>query len=213
MRVTDEYLIAGDTSAEPELLRKLFQTAEVLVRQRLAENSNSPPDLLELLLHDPDPDVRACLANNPAVTREMLEQLCCDINDDVRASVAEDPNMPYDLLIQLSEDANPYVRDIAENTLDGLAFERELAAQGYVHEEGTAAKLGELLMGANLLSAENADRYIDLGRLEGKPLGWLLVNRGVITKGRVIKALKLQSQVRRGKISQSQAIETLCGSQ
>jgi len=209
MKVTNEYLIAGDLATAPEILRDLFASAQAGIRRRVAENPSTPVDVLLSLVDDPNPDVRASLVHNPSVTRHILERLCADSDADVRVSIAEEPRLPVDLLIKMADDPNPYVKDVAEMTLEGISFENELHKEGYVHEEGAEARLGDLLAGANVLMREHIDHYIKLGRDKGIPLGRLLVQENVLGKGVVIRALKLQSQVRKGKISQQEAWKEL----
>lgn len=209
MKVTNEYLLSGDLTADPDSLRLLYQSAPSEIRCRLAENPNCPQDILRLLVEDSDPEVRASLVHNPNVGREILERLCNDRDVDVRASIAEEPRLPFDLLSRMADDVNPYVKDIAESTLDGLSFERELSHEGYVHEVGSTARLGELLVQSQVLDGRTLEQLLELASSTGKPLGQLIVQEKMVNRSIVIRALKLQSMVRRGKISLSNAVEQL----
>lgn len=70
-------------------------------------------------------------------------------------------------------------------------------------------KLGELLVLAGFLSQDVLLTALEIGLLEEKPLGQILINRDLITKSVLDKALELQALVEDNKILPVQASEVL----
>lgn len=191
------------------MLRQIYQSARPSVRRRLAENPATPEELIVLLAHDSDPEVRASLAGNCSVPLEILEFLCVDENADVRLAMAEDPNTPPYLLHNLCDDTNPYVRDRAEATLEAVSFESQLRNEGFVPQSGSTARLGELLMAAEIVTEAEIEKNLRHSREFEMPLGRALVKNHEVDANVVIRALKLQTLVRKGKITFESAVEKL----
>lgn len=162
-----------------------------------------------MLSKDSDPEVRASLAANSSVPLEILEQLVNDPDVNVRLSLAEEITLPPYILQKLCEDANPYVRDKAECTLEGVNFENQLKNEGFVHQSGNMARLGELLVDAGALTEEELEESLAVARQEELPLGRVLVKDNKVEAGLVIRALKLQSLVRKGKLTLESAEDKL----
>ncbi len=209
MYLSDHFLTAGDPAQSPEVLRDVYQNAPSDVRRRLAENPSSPEELLFRLSKDSDPEVRASLAYNKVVPLEILEALAGDEDVNVRLALAEEFELPPYILQKLCEDQNPYVRDRAEATLEGLLFESQLKDEGFVHQAGTSARLGDLLVGAMVLTSDSLEEALAAAAEHDMPLGRVLVIQHKVDPLTVIRALKLQSLVRRGKISLESAEEKL----
>lgn len=209
INISSPFLAAGDSSLSPDVLRDVYQNAHPSVRRRLAENPSSPEELLFILSKDSDPEVRASLACNRSVPLEILEELAVDDDVNVRLTLAEEIALPPYILLKLCEDSNPYVKDRAEATVEGISFESQLKSEGFVHQAGTAARLGELMVAANILSEEVLDHCLKTAQEQELPLGRVLVKLDLVEAALVIRALKLQSLVRRGKLSVESAEQKL----
>jgi hypothetical protein len=207
--LSDHFLVAGDPAQSPEVLRDVYQNAPPDVRRRLAENPSSPEELLFRLSKDSDPEVRASLAYNKVVPLEILEALAGDEDVNVRLALAEEFELPPYILQKLCEDQNPYVRDRAEATLEGLLFESQLKSEGFIQQAGTSARLGDLLVAASVLTIELLEEALKAATEHDMPLGRVLVIQYKVDPLTVIRALKLQSLVRRGKISLESAEQKL----
>jgi len=209
MYISGRFFAAGDPASSPETLREVYRNAQPKVRRRLAENPSSPEELLVMLSKDSDAEVRASLASNRAVPLETLEALAKDEDVNVRLTLAEESALPPYILQKLCDDSNPYVRDRASETLEGLSFENQLKNEGFVHQSGTTARLGELLLAAGVLDQTTLDSSLEATKTEELPLGRVLVRDNRVDTTIIIRALKLQSLVRRGKITVESATEKL----
>ncbi|MBK9144625.1 MAG: hypothetical protein IPM23_19210 [Candidatus Melainabacteria bacterium] len=200
MRIED-YIAAGDPQAPAGILWKIYRCGDYKTRRRLAENPATPVSLLRELLDDPHPEVRASVASNSSAPEDFLDRLCSDPDIDVRLSLAQETSLPEKYLLRLLEDSNPYVCDFARSSLECREFEHHLRARGYVHEPGLVARLGELLVAAGLLAKGRIPGLVELARREKVNLGFLLVREKLLTRDTVVRALKLQSRIRSGKLS------------
>ena len=209
MYISGRYFAAGDPSQSPETLTDVYKNATPALRRRLAENTSTPEELLILLAYDTDPEVRSRLGGNRSVPLKILEMLCEDKDADVRLSLAEESALPPYLLKKLCEDSNPYVRNRAEATLEGITFEDQLKDEGFIHQPGNTAKLGELLITAKVLNENTLDQSLKVAGVEDIPLGRVLVKTNKVDAEIVVRALKLQSLVRKGKITLASAEEKL----
>lgn len=209
MYLSGRFFTAGDPSQSPEVLRDVYENARPSVRRRLAENPSSPEELLVMLSKDSDPEVRSSVACNKAAPLEILEALASDSDVNVRLSLAEEFALPPYILQKLCEDDNPYVKDRAEATLEAIAFENQLRNEGFVHQAGPTARLGELLVAAAVLTRESLEQALEEAKTEELPLGRILVKNNRIDPEIIIRALKLQSLVRKGKISVESAEQKL----
>jgi len=207
--MSGRFFTAGDPLQSPDILKSLYENGSSLVRRRLAENPACPADLLITLSKDPDPDVRVCLASNPAASPDILHSLVNDENVDVRLSLAEDCALAPYLLKILADDTNPYVKARAESTIECLEFEEQLKKQGFVPQEGTVALLGELLVAAGAVSRDVLMISLSYSKSVDMPLGRVLVKNNQVDAELVIRALKLQTLVRGGKLSLESALEKL----
>jgi len=205
----EDYIVAGDPQAPAGILWKIYRSGDFKTRRRLAENPSTPVSLLRELLNDPHPDVRASIASNSSAPEELLDRLCSDPDIDVRLSLAEETSLPEKYLLRLLEDSNPYVSDFARSSLECREFEHHLRARGYVHEPGLVARLGELLVAAGLLRKARIPGLVELARREKVNLGFLLVREKLLTRDTVVRALKLQSRIRSGKLCFEAAVGEL----
>ncbi|MEQ9450500.1 MAG: hypothetical protein RJQ07_02850 [Pseudomonadales bacterium] len=103
------------------------------IGQALAQNPGTPIDLLAKLKEDPDELVRFYLVSNPACPKEVLVDLSVDRSSTVRRGVAENPKTPANLLRTLAEDAKYEVsarvainKRCPTKTLEGLARHRNI---------------------------------------------------------------------------------------
>jgi hypothetical protein len=115
-----EYIIAGNSHTEPEVLDKLALSSCENVRRQVAENPATNLATLMLLLGDKSPEVRLALTYNRFLPATYLEWLSRDESDDLRFAMAENPHIPSHILESLSQDSNPYVANRAQKTLARL---------------------------------------------------------------------------------------------
>ena len=205
----DARLIAGNPETPIEVIRQLYTADSPAVRERVAANPTTPPDILAILAGDKEPYVRIALAENSRLPKATAEVLCDDANPDVRFNLAGNIRISADLLLRLSEDDNPYVADAATKALDIVAFEALLKAQHFQHQPGEVARLGELLVASSWLNQELLAESLKSSCEQHLPLGQLLLRWGFVPPSVLVNALKLQSSIRRGQMSLSEAIERL----
>lgn len=204
-----DYIKAGDTTQSPESLWKLYYSNSPRTRLRLAENPSTPEDLLEELARDLDCDVRAAVAVNPQADRKLLQILVEDENINVRLQLASEPGLPVHLLEKLAQDENPYVRDLAEGTLDIIFLEEQLKEMSLVCEPGHIARVGKLFIDAELISEEDLEICLSMSQSQEVPVGQILIRQKHFSPDLVLYALRMQTQVRIGKLSLSQAVSKL----
>ncbi len=199
----------GDSSRPPGTVYEAFRNGGPKVRRKLAENPSTPEDVLFALAMDADPTVRGSLAKNRSVPLAILEQLVIDNDVSVRMKLAEESALPAHILRRLCEDFEPQVQIQAQATLEGVTFEKQLKSEGFVRQEGNTARLGELLIVAGVVSEDTITKSLDTCQVEQLPLGRILVRENRVDSDIVIRALKLQSLVRNGKITLDSAVEKL----
>ncbi|HEY9785682.1 MAG TPA: GAF domain-containing protein [Candidatus Obscuribacterales bacterium] len=139
----------------------------------------------------------------------MLSALCSDDDVNVRLTLAQRMDLPASILERLREDDNPYVRDCAERTLEIKALETQLSEDHLVVERGDDAKLGELLLKSGWFDDKTLSRMLSLAVSEKRPLGQVIIRETDITHHLVVAALRLQADVRRGKLSLNAAVNAL----
>lgn len=94
-------------------------------------------------------------------------------------------------------------------TLEGLNFEQQLRSDGFVPQPGTIAKLGELLVGAEVIEEQRLKPFLAVAGPEDVALGQVLVCAHAVEPQIIIRALKLQSLVRMKKITLESALGKL----
>lgn len=125
MSVYTRRAVAGNPSAPVDLLLKLAEDENILVRKAVAENRKSDPlsyiphGIVGTLARDPSPDVRSALACNPETHPHALRMLAQDPNPNVRSCVAssfgkaeghlEDERLP-EMFARMEHDLTPLVR-------------------------------------------------------------------------------------------------------
>lgn len=201
-----EYVKAGDPNLSKEKLWKLYLEECPRIRLRLAENPATPLELLEKLAADPSPEVRAAVARNPKSGNDLLEGLVDDKDINVRLELAHEINLPPHLLERLKEDDNPYVCDIAEGTLDIITLEEQLKEMSLVLEPAHIARVGRLFIEAGLLSEADLEICLTMSQLQEIPIGQILIRQKHFAPNLVLYALRMQTQVRTGKLSLSEAV-------
>ncbi len=209
MTTEHEYLRAGNTDASCDDLRALIRVESARVRRRVAENSRCPEELLKILASDRDQEVRIAVATNPVTPHWLVERLAADESIHVRFEMAEDPNLPGEIIEQLAQDENPYVSDRARRTLEGNALEDALVEAGFRREEGHCERLGELLVHAGFLKAEQVDEFLRISCERDLPLGRIIVQMRVLARPVIVSALSLQSLIRRGELGVEEAVARL----
>ena len=209
MKEMDDYIKAGDQKASRETLWALYKKNSPRVKRRLAENIASPEELLRLLAADRNPEVRASLATNLLTPPDVLEKLSRDENVDVRLALANEINLPIHLLEKLAGDENPYVSDSAESTLDILYLEEQLKEISFVCEPGHLAKIGQLFLEAGLIIETDLEMCLTMSKTQEIPIGQILVKYKHYDPDVVLYALRMQTLVRKGKISLKEAAAKL----
>jgi hypothetical protein len=205
----NDYMIAGSADTPIEVVRDLSILGLTVIRERLAANPNTPLEILEKLALDADPVVRSAVAENPTISRKIAEQLFRDEHPDVRFSLAENLKTPLDLIGRLTEDENPYIGNAAVKTLDILYFECMLTEQKFEIEAGETARLGELLVASSWLGEDIMLGCVKQASNHRVPLGQVLLRTGLVVPTVLLLALKLQSKIRRGQVSLSDAVQQL----
>lgn len=208
----DDCLIAGNPGTSAEVLLVLAETAAKSVRERVAANGSASIAVLEKLVCDNEHTVRACLAENPNLPKSIAERLCSDTHPDVRHTLAENVRLDADLIQRLIEDDNPYISKAASKTMDILYFESMLKEQHFAYRPGESARLGELLVGSFWISKDQMLGCVAQATNQHLPLGQILLKAELVSKEVLVRALKLQSRVRRGEISAAEATKRLAES-
>ncbi|MBI1272384.1 hypothetical protein GC174_18315 [bacterium] len=204
-----DYVKAGDPGQSADQLWKLYYLDCSRIRVRLAENPSIPDDMLKELIADAEGEVRAAVCRNPRADRLMLERLVMDDDINVRLELAHEPNLPRHLLECLMEDDNPYVRDIAEGTLDIVTLEDQLKEMSLVSEPAHIARVGKLFIDAELISEEDLELCLTMSQLQEIPIGQILIRQKHFTPDLVLYALRMQTLVRTGKLSLDDAVGKL----
>ncbi|HEY9787497.1 MAG TPA: hypothetical protein V6D17_19065 [Candidatus Obscuribacterales bacterium] len=204
-----DYLVAGNPQSTINTLRNLSTAAKTLIRKRLAENPSTPLEVLDRLAQDANPEVRAFLAGNRATPEEILHQLSFDEHDDVRLALAEDPSTPMSILLRLTADENPYVSDSALRTVEGVAVEQQLLADGFTAKTEESEVFAKLLVEAGLVDESRMPTYLTESVIQARHVARILSQNRVLNRDVLVKALKLQALINRGKISRDGALEEL----
>ena len=207
MAVHENYIKAGNPETPVDVLRSLIVGADAAVRRRLAENPKTPEDMLIELSKDSNTDVRGAVAENEKTPRAVLEQLSKDESVQVRYALAGHYTLPIDLLEVFAEsDENPYVKDHARRTLEGIFLEEALREAGFTPRSGEIDKLGDLLVGAEVLQQEHVEELLRISKERQIPLGHAVVESRCVKRSVVVAALKAQRAVRDSEISHEDAI-------
>ena len=103
---TNQRLAAAFATRNSDLLQRLADDSETVVRQAVAANPACPPELCEQLADDPD--MINELLHNPATPASVLETVAAV--KDHREYAASHPNCPPALLDQLASDRDEHVR-------------------------------------------------------------------------------------------------------
>jgi hypothetical protein len=205
----DDYIAAGNPKTTANSLRSLSVAAKTIIRQRLAENPNSPHELIEKLAKDAKPEVRAFIATNRCTPFELLEDLSKDADDDVRLSLAEDPNIPMSIVLRLSADENPYVRDAAVRTLDRISLAQILEGEAENVTQEINEAFAQMLIDARLIESTLLNEYLKTLQESPVHIARVLLEERTLDLPTIAKALKLQKQVQRGKVSYESALDEL----
>jgi hypothetical protein len=209
MTINPDYIKAGHPETTSEELRALSSDTDALVRRRVAENPNCPGDVLTALSDDSDSEVRIAVGSDGSTPKQVLQKLARDEDLDVCLGMADDLNLPKDVLQDLADHDNPYISDQARRALEGLALEEALKESGFIRQEGETAKLGEILVAAELLKVEELNEFLRVGEKDELPLGRVLVQSRTIPRSIIILALNLQTALRRKEIHLEVAIDQL----
>lgn len=192
-----QYIQAGNPETPVAELKELVADSSSRVRRRVAENPATPEELLQILSTDSDHEVRIAVARNPQAPRFVLEKLADDDSVAVRFGLASAHDLPLYILEKLSQDDHPYVNSRAQRTLEGLFLEAALKEISFVHQPQEEAKLGEILIKAEILTSEQVNQYIDSAKSNGLPLGRTLVQARALPRAVIVMALQAQLQIRR----------------
>ncbi len=204
-----EYLQAGNPDTALPDLQLLAKHSNSRVRRRVAENPNADLTILESLSQDSDPEVRIAVARNQNRSSNVLENLSNDESVAVRFGLASAHDLPIKILEKLAKDDHPYISSRAERTLEGLFLEEALKEISFVHQPQEEAKLGDVLVRAEILTKEQINQYLETAKANGLPLGRTLVQSRALPRGVIVMALQAQLQVRKKIKSLENAIDEL----
>lgn len=99
---------------------------------------------------------------------------------------------------------------IATCAREKLTFTQALDQLGWhPHEGKPTARLGELLLASNIITSEQLDRGLEEMRENIVPLGGVLVKQGAISRTLLADALGIQENIRAGKLTKTDGINTL----
>lgn len=116
-----DYMLAGFTMTNGELLRKFADSNDPALRIKVAGNIASPQDVLETLAQDPSAAVRSEVAKNPRAPYMVLQELSTDFSPLVRFAMAQSIYTPLPILKKLDKDLEIRVKRRAEKTIANLA--------------------------------------------------------------------------------------------
>lgn len=113
MSLDERFSIASKTDTAKELLSRLAEDEDYLVRMAVAKNPCAPETALRHLAEDEYLFVRCSVAQNPATPEDVLMLLAQEPEvdfEDVRAAVALNESAPLPLLELLAQDESSVVR-------------------------------------------------------------------------------------------------------
>jgi hypothetical protein len=105
-----QFLSPTVTDSKRERIRRLAQSPDPRVRERVALSYHAPSDVYERLARDPEVSVRSCLARNERTPCDVLRTLAGDVDERVRAWVAINYFVPADAMERLADDESDTVR-------------------------------------------------------------------------------------------------------
>ena len=181
-------------------IEALAQHSSSQVRTVLASSKDTPPEVLRLLASDSNSSVKLAAALNPACPLDILESLAVDADWTIRLGLANQLDVCDEILSALLTHRNPYLAAQSKHAIAAKAFERKLKEQHVVLVRGAKYKLGELLVGANVLSSEHLESALKLGREHHLRLGRVLLQTELIQAPILVESLRLQALLRTEKI-------------
>lgn len=92
--------LARNPGTAPEVLARLADDIERLVRLWVAKNRNTPPEVLAKLAGELDREMRWVVAENPNTPKETLAILAADPDKYVRTAAAYNPNRRRDVPVR-----------------------------------------------------------------------------------------------------------------
>lgn len=188
-------------------IKALAQHSSSQVRTVLASSHDTPPDVLRLLARDKNNSVKLAAALNPYCPLEILESLSVDSDWSMRLGLANQLDVCEEILSALVTHRNPYLAAQSKYAIAAAVFERQLKEQNIVPTSGPRYKLGEILVEAKALTSDNLEIVLNLAQVNSLRLGRVLLQIELIQAPLLLKALKLQSLLRLGKIDRTDAYE------
>ncbi len=170
------------------------------IRAVLAASDKTPPDVLRLLARDQDTSVKMATALNPTCPLDVLESLSVDSDWSIRLGLATQLDVSEEILRALLAHRNPYLAAQSLHALNAIDLERKVEELHISCRPAANHKLGELLVDAKKLGAEQLSHTLDLARLHGLRLGRVLLQAGIVSSATIVEALRLQSLLRRNEI-------------
>ncbi len=108
--------IAWNRSVPLDILLKLFNDSNKMVRCAAYQNDNATPELLQKTIKSSWSKHKICLLATNNAPVEFLRQVAVDNDDRIRRYVARHSNTPPDVLLSLSKDNSKSVRlSVASN--------------------------------------------------------------------------------------------------
>lgn len=77
------------------------------------------------------------------------------------------------------------------------------------HDNRPTARLGELLLASSMVTIDQLNKALDEMRENIVPLGTVLVDNGAITRSQLITALRIQEDIRSGKMTKTDGIKKM----
>lgn len=181
-------------------IEALSQHSSSQIRTILASSHDTPPEVLRVLARDSSSSVKLAAALNPSCPLDTLECLSTDPDWSMRLGLANQLDVCDEILSALLKHRNPYLAAQTRYAIAAAVFERQLKEQNISPATGPRYKLGELLVEAKELPADGLEIALNLVKVHNLRLGRVLLQTEMVEAPVLLKALKLQTLLRTGKI-------------
>jgi hypothetical protein len=190
-------------------IEALAQHSSSQVRTVLASSRDTPPEVLRILASDTNSSVKLAAALNPSCPLDILKSLSLDTDWSVRLGLANQLDVGEEILAALLTHRNPYLAAQSKHAIAAATFERKLKEENIVVVQGGQYRLGELLVGAKLLSPENLIKALKLGKEHNLRLGRVLLQTEIVRASALFEALRLQMLLRAKQIELGSVYEMI----
>jgi len=193
-------------------IEALAQHSSSQIRTMLASSQDTPPEVLRLLATDTSSSVKLAAALNPSCPLDILERLSVDSDWSIRLGLANQLDVCDEILSALVTHRNPYLAAQSKLAMAAAVFERQLKEQKIIPTPGTRYKLGELLVEAKELKSDRLEIALNLAQVNKLRLGRVLLQTELVQAPLLLRALRLQSLLRTGKIDCANVYEMFASS-